>query len=619
MKRPEVNRTTFVLIRAVLVSAALLALISVPLSLHRLVQTQSVATLFLPGAESVLLFCIMLFLSQGVRNTERIGRAERSDAGAPSKRAAVLGGSRRRWLIAAAALFLAVLMVFSAAEALFQFIYARPFDPAADIPMVRGGLLLLFGEIGALADTLTPIAIMLILLIAGALSALLILTGVSLLRRYGLQLPPLVPTAALLVPVVLALLSPQLLFATMVRSLTGEGDIEFVDVMERATTTERPDGQEDAEDRDAADAEAAAAKAYAFPGILDRDIYVFVIEAYGYAAFSRDDLYNQLKRDYDRFAEVLEKHGYGIKSNYLLAPVAGGFSWLAEATFLSGQWINSQTRFEQLYDASVSTLSGVLHEGGYYTFTVRPGTVHGQWPEGWDLYRFEDALVAYEGDFGYRGPGFSYVPITDQYAVWKAHHHLEDARDSGLWGEDRPLLVYYQLVSSHTPFNRIPPFIENWEELGDGSIYHERSDEILTFNNTWGGGTELDEGFVASISYVFTVLTDYIDRFVDHSRDPVFIVFGDHQPQRPIREQDAHLSVPIHIASRDAEILERFAARGFEPGMRGKQEPPHARMSEFFPMFVDIATDDGPAIVQRHHQGLDQQRQSGSAAGSAGQ
>ena len=609
MKRVKTTDRTWFYVRAVLVYAVVLALLSVPLSLHRWVETQSVLTLFLPIAESVLIFCLLMFIA-GWR---------------PLRSASTSQGGLRlpQLLIAGTVAFMTVLMLFSAAEALFQYIYARPFDPAADIPMVRGGLLLLFGEIGALADVLAPIAILLILLIAAALSLLLILAGIWFLRRFGLELSPVVPTAALLVPLLMALVSPQLLFGTMVRSLIGEGDIEFVDVMQRAGGESLSEGEKLPEgaqaDADAAGEaadgpEAAAARSYAFPGILDRDIYVFVIEAYGYAAFSRDDLHDQLSGDFDRFARVLDKHGYGIKSNYLLAPVAGGFSWLAEATFLSGQWVNSQTRFEQLYDASVSTLSGVLHEGGYYTFTVRPGTVHGKWPEGWDLYRFEDALVAYEGDFGYRGPGFSYVPITDQYAIWKAHHHLERTRENGVWGDERPLLAYYQLVSSHTPFNRIPPYIEDWDALGDGTIYHERSDEILTFNNTWGGGSELDEGFVASISYVFTVLTEYIDRFVDHNRDPVFIVFGDHQPQRPIREQNAHLSVPIHIVSRDQEILDRFAAYGYTPGMRGRQEPPHERMSEFFPMFVDIATDNGAPGDSPLQTGTAQPRERGADA-----
>lgn len=545
--------------RTVAVYSLIVLIVNFAFSSYRWIPAGTFAVAFLPLAESVALVWLIAL-------------------------SATFRGTRRRVALALSAAVFSVLAVFSAAEALFQFIFARSFVPRADIPMVRGGLLLLFGEIGTLADVLTPLTIVLIVAVFWAAGMLIATAGAFLLGRYTRSLPRGTIAGAVVIPLLIAVTSPHLLSATMVRSLTDDGRMEFADVMEGA----RESGIADEAHQDRQDP-AAARNRYAFPGLLDRDIYVFVIEAYGYAAFSRDDLFRQLRPDFDRFNRVLERHGYGLMSNYLLAPVAGGFSWLAEATFLSGQWINSQPRFEQLYGNEVPTLTGMLHEGGYYTFTVRPGTVHGSWPEGWDLYRFEDALVAYEGDFGYRGPGFSYVPITDQFAIWKAHKHLERVRGPGGPAYGRPVLAYYQLVSSHTPFNRIPPYIEDWTALGDGSIYYERSDEILTFDNTWGGGSELDEGFVASISYVLTVITDYIDRFVDHERSPIFIIFGDHQPQRPIREQNAHLSVPIHVASRDQEVLDRFSRLGYHSGIRGEQPPPHPQMSEFFAGFARLA------------------------------
>ena len=542
------------MLRTVFICLAILLTFNAALSSHRWIPAVSPLVVIIPTAESLALLWLVIL-------SVHLGRI---------KRVITLG--------LVAALF-AIMAIFSAAEAFFQFIYARPFSPAADVPMVRGGLLLLFGEIGALADTLAPLAIALIVVLFAAVGVAIGGSGSLLLRRWDTRLSPRAIALSATVPLLVGLAAPQLLSADLVRSLAGDSGFDFVDAVEYS---------EPANER--VDAEPEAAE-YAFAGLLDRDIYVFVIEAYGYAAFSRDELYRQLAPDFARFGDVLERHGYGIKSNYLLSPVAGGFSWLAEATFLSGQWINAQPRFEQLYENQVTTLSGMLHDGGYYTVTLRPGTVHGSWPEAWELYRFEDALVAYEGDFDYHGPGFSYVPITDQFAIWKAHKHIQQVRAPGGAAHQRPLLAYYQLVSSHTPFNRIPPYIEEWDALGDGTIYHERSDEILRFDNTWGGGSQLDEGFVASISYVFTVLSEYIDRFMDHDRSPIIIVFGDHQPQRPIREQDAHLSVPIHIASRDAEILQRFARNGYTPGIRAEQPAPHPRMSEFFPMFAELVRD----------------------------
>lgn len=501
---------------------------------------------------------------------------------------------QRRGLAAAAAALFAIVVLFSAAEALFLYIYGRHFVPVADIPMARGGLLLLFGEIGALADVLTPIAIALILAVAVAVGWSFAWITNRALQRVA---QPLLGAAVLTIfagPLVVLLGAPQVVSTALIRSLRPAASYEFVEV---TTHHDQHSGAaadaHDSPETPATDAgvpeDRESAAQYALPGIRDRDIYVFVIEAYGKAAFSRDTLYRELEPSYNALVEVLEREGYHIKSRFIESPVAGGFSWLAEATFLTGQNIDVEPKFDALLDSGAGSLPRMLYANNYYTMMVRPGTVHGRWPEGWDFYRFEDAMVAYDGDFGYTGPGFSFVPIPDQFAIWRAHKRLEEVRAEGGPAAERPIYIHYQLVSSHTPFNRIPPYIEDWDTLGDGSVYHERADEILTFDNTWGGGRELDEGYAASIEYVFTAISEYLDRFVDHEGDPILIFFGDHQPQRPIREADATLAVPIHVAARDREILGPLAEYGYTAGFTPQQQRPHPHFTEFYPMFAEIA------------------------------
>lgn len=487
---------------------------------------------------------------------------------------------------------------YALAETFFRYIYARPFVPRVDIPMVRGGLLLLFGTIGRLADVLTPVVIVLFALFLVAAG-----TAIALMLRIPL-VPRSVGRPLLAVPIGATILSIAIpafgvesarLTPRLVAAIRDDGSAEFRDVL----TAAEPFAQQ-ATLADAANPteEAPTAVDYRFPGLRDRDIYLFAIEAYGYAAHSRPALFEQLRPAFERFATVLDENGYEVLTAYLRSPVAGGFSWLAEATFLTGQWVDSQRAFEQLYGANLATLTGMLQGAGYYTLTMRPGTVHGSWPEGWDLYRFEESYVAHDGDFDYVGPWFSFVPITDQFTLWTAHRRIAEIRSAGGPAADRPLLVHYQLVSSHTPFNRIPPVIEPWDALGNGQVYNDRAAEIRTFANTWTGGEELEEGYVAALSYVFTVLSDYLERYLDHSRNPILIAFGDHQAQRPIREQNAALSVPVHVATRDRDIARRFEARGFERGIRSTAAPPHPRMSEFFPMFAAIAREAGGAPEQ---------------------
>jgi hypothetical protein len=494
---------------------------------------------------------------------------------------------------AATAAVVGYLIGFVATEAGIQYVYARPFAPRGDIPMVRSLIQLALGPIGRWADFLTPIIIVI-------LAAILITVGMAwvwLVHRLAARVPnPGGGLGVLAVAAILAAVVPNSISAfdepsISRRAITAwfdDGGLQLRDV----TVSDRPAPPRTEPDPD-----------YTFPGIRDRDIYFFAIEAYGYATVSQQEISRALTPDRDRLESVLTDDGYQVVSSYLRSPVAGGFSWLAEATFLTGQWIDSQAAFEELYEAQVPSLTSFLYDGGYHTFSVRPGTVHGSWPEGWDLYRFEESLVAHDGDFGYSGPWFSYVAITDQYALWQAHQYLANAFAPDGRAADGPVAAYYQFVSSHTPFNRIPPIIEDWEELGNGSIYEARSAEILTFDNSWTGGTELIEGYTAAISYVLRSITKYVDEELNHERQPILIIFGDHQAQRPIRKQDAHLSVPIHVASRDADIIARFRDRGFQRGMVSDEEPPHRDMSEFFPLFMEIArgqVDPGGGSMSSH-------------------
>lgn len=544
------------------------------LTLHRWVATSTPWMIIVPVLETILILVLLL----SVENPDT-------------------GVLRRRITLAGTVVLLASGIVFSTAESLVQYIWGRPFIVRSDIPMVRSVLLLVFGEIGETDAWLVPTTIAALALITIGLAALLATVVRIVLRgmlvRRERRVTGVVGIAGIVVlvmvvgwevnePPVAATVTPMI-----VGALTESGRLEMRAIgIEPAPVPTDTTAEESAAPGD-------SSPAYRFPGLRDRDIHFFMIEAYGYAVFSRDTLREELAPAIDRLAAVLGDAGYGVRSHYLRAPVFGGFSWLSETSMLTGQNIDSQPRYEELLAISreqdISSLSRSLHEGGYHTLMVKPGTVHGSWPEGWDLFRFERSLVAHDGDFAYRGPWFSYVAVTDQYALWTGHNYLREARGSGGVAEERPVYVHYQLVSSHTPFNRVPPYIDDWNRLGDGSIYHERSEEIRTFNNTWGGGTELDEGYTAAIAYTLTVLAEYIDRFLDHDEHPVLIIMGDHQPQRPIREHDAGASVPVHIASRDPEFLKALEHEGFERGMHGSQPAPHRPMMDFYPMLMRIA------------------------------
>ncbi|MFN2311544.1 MAG: sulfatase-like hydrolase/transferase [Spirochaetia bacterium] len=581
------------------VVGALLALLGVnaSFSVHVWFPADNAFLMLIPRVETLiyaLLVLVVVVFPGDVRAGSR-------DVGAGGRARHVLrrfSGSRIALLsFVAAVLWLSFGAVYSGAEAFFLYIYGRGFVPAADIPMVRGGLLLLFGEIGPLVEALTPVTIILIGASAAAVSWFWTRLTAQLLRACGLSTVRLrkVPHRAFFVGAGVVLLalgamvfgagSPPL--AILAARAVGVGGHEF------RVLYELPPEGDDVGQADAAELTGVSTVddppiSYVFPGLRDRDIHHIVIESYGYAVFSRPELNEMYRPIHQELERSLSEAGYQAVSGYLLSPVAGGFSWLAEATLMTGQLINTQPAFLRLIEQEdLPSLPSVLQDGGYHTLMVRPGTVHGRWNNEADFYGYSDTMIPYDGDFTYRGPGFSYVPVTDQFAFWSAHQRLQKTQGTGGPANGRPLYVNYQLVSSHTPFNRIPPYLENWEELGDGTVYREL--EVRTFDNTWGRGNELDEGYIAALDYVMAVIQGYITQFFPKDDNSLILITGDHQPQRPIRERDAHLSVPIHVLSRDPALLEPWLEQGLQPGFVPRQAPPHPHMTSFFPRFLEVA------------------------------
>jgi hypothetical protein len=532
----------------------------------------------------------------------------------------------RTALHAVCAFAVALVGSFAVADGVLQQVWQRGFIPQSDLGLVRGGLLLLFGEIGPAVEWLTPVTIALIGIGALVAAALLVSAALLFPRAAGLHgrlLTAVVGVGLMLTSLGAAPLSTSAT-ATMAARIQEGANTSVRSASVDELVSERQDGPAGGEvDSPAADgayadggsrgdaaaeggsrgdgaaaAEGGAApsgggateaavdgvETYELPGIKDRDIFVFVLESYGYAAYNRDELYRELDSTFTATERRLSESGFHVASHFFVSPVSGGRSWMAEATFFSGQRINRQDQYEALFESGAETLPSWLDGHGYYTMMIRPGTVHGDWPEGRRFYALDEMKLGWGGDFDYHGPDWSYVPVPDQFSIWKTHkrlRELEAAADPG------PLFVNYQLVSSHTPFNRIPEYLQEWSALGDGSIY--RSTENLTFDNSWTGGSEYDEGYVAAIDYSLTVVSEYLSRFVDQDSKALYIIYGDHQPLRPVRVPDARLSVPIHVISRDPEMLEPFLQRGYVEGFIPSQQPPHPGMEQFFPMFVEIA------------------------------
>ena len=307
-----------------------------------------------------------------------------------------------------------------------------------------------------------------------------------------------------------------------------------------------------------------------------RNVFLFIVESYGFTVFGKEEHRHLLAPFYEETEEKLESAGYTVLSRFFRSPVSGGYSWYADASLLTGTWVDSKERYDELMASRAPSAFSVLESLGYATALSAPGTLK-PWPEGERFYGFNRPY--YNESFGYRGPSYSFVPVPDQFAVHVIHKEVVEKT----YG--RPLFVLYILVSSHAPFNRIPPYVEDWDALRDGSIY--RSLPTLTFDNNWFHGNEYAEGYAAAIRYELTLLADYLARFV--SDETLVIIVGDHQPKYPVAGKEEPRSVPMHVLSKNGGILEPFRAAGFTEGLTPGGTLPHPRLDTFFPIFVEAA------------------------------
>jgi hypothetical protein len=212
-------------------------------------------------------------------------------------------------------------------------------------------------------------------------------------------------------------------------------------------------------------------------------------------------------------------------------------------------------------------LTHVMDRAGYFSLFSAPGTKFAE--EDWKSFYYFDQYY-FEKDFDYQGPYFSFGIMPDQYLIyetWKKHLSLS---------QNRPDFVVFTLVSSHVPFRRVPPFVEDWHSIGDGSIYH--SLPVQTFSNNWLSGGEYPEGYTASIQYVLNTVTDFIVKFI--TDDTLVLVVGDHQPRFPISEREATFAVPVHVISKNAELIRSFEQFDFSYGLQPDQNNPHGRMED---------------------------------------
>ena len=306
-------------------------------------------------------------------------------------------------------------------------------------------------------------------------------------------------------------------------------------------------------------------------GLKRADVLLFVVESYGRIVFSRPRYRQAMEATMQRFAGVLDRQGFKAVSSFLVSPTYGGSSWLAHGTLESGLRVENDLEDTALLCSSLPPLASFFRGSGYRTVSVMPGTRFA-YPEG--AY-FGYDQVYYAEHFNYRGPTFGWAPMPDQFV-------LDWVRRREFTKRQRPLFIRYVLISSHAAFNVQPPYISDWDLIGDGGIYTTL--QPVTYPIYWPDLRNAGDAYLRSLDYEFEILGDYLAKYID--TDTLIIIIGDHQPNLQITGAGEPWSVPVHVISRNPRLLEPFRKRGYTPGLIPDQPPPHAGMETFLPGFL---------------------------------
>ena len=303
-----------------------------------------------------------------------------------------------------------------------------------------------------------------------------------------------------------------------------------------------------------------------------KDVLLVFVESYGRVSVQGSSFSPAIDALLSKGTKQLRSAGFAARSAFVNAPGFGGISWLAHSTLQSGVWANSQRRYDQLVATNRFTLSDAFNRAGWRTINFAPADDR-SWPEGSSFYHYDKLYD--RGAMGYRGPGFNYAPMPDQY-MFGALQRLELAR------HHRPLFAEVDTVSSHMPWDRIPRMIP-WNDLGNGSIFNR----IPTYrepSSFWWHPNQVKAAYARSLEYSLNALISFVQHY--GKKNLVLVVVGDEQPLAIVSGQHAGHDVPISIIAHDPSVLKRIGGWDWQSGLLPNPHAPVLRMSALRDRFL---------------------------------
>jgi phosphatidylglycerophosphate synthase len=477
--------------------------------------------------------------------------------------AVVLPAAWRRVLVVLAGSVLSVLVVVKVLDIGFFTAFDRPFKPVDDSGYVGIGIETLSDAIGSSgAHVVAAVAGALILaLLAVPVLALLRLTRVAAgHREWALR------GAAALGVLWLALYVAGAPIASSSAAALAVDEVQAV--------------QAGLADRAALAREIANDRFHATPGsrlltgLRGKDVLLVFVESYGRVAVHGSSFSPAIDSVLHQGDAQLHAAGFSSRSAYLTSPTFGGLSWLAHSTMQSGVRVDGQRRYNQLVKADRVTLTSAFKRAGWRSVGVMPAN-HRAWPEGFSYYHY-DAIYD-RRNLGYAGPDFGLPPMPDQYAM------LALQRDELAKRHRPPVFAEVDLISSHTPWTRIPRLVP-WDQVGDGAIFGRIPPEESSQASLIGDSKRARAAYGHSIEYSLRTLFSFVQRYGDD--DTVLVVLGDHQPATTVSGQDADHDVPISVIAHDPKVLDQIGGWGWQDGLLPSPDAPVWPMESFRDRFL---------------------------------
>jgi hypothetical protein len=306
-------------------------------------------------------------------------------------------------------------------------------------------------------------------------------------------------------------------------------------------------------------------------GLKQSDVYLVFIDSYGTTMFDTPEFRDAFAGALAQFEAAVSAAGYTVASNRLVSPTFGGGSWLARATLASGIRLDDPVLYSRMLASGRKLLPAYFRAAGWRSLDVEPGRkAAAPDPKAWG---FDRALGA--GELDYRGPPFGWFAVPDQFTI----ERLGEIRAS--LGAARPVFAQIALVSSHIPFNPVPPYLADWNGAGTFADLPKSTWPAVYRQSDW---SRLAPDYVKSLEYDFAVLRDWLCRRLQGKA--LVILVGDHQPPPAVNGSKLPWTVPIHILSRDPALVAPFLAAGYVGGMVPSQSPPHPGMESFLKVFL---------------------------------